>query len=192
MRHINQALLLREPLSFGRSPIGAGDECLMIGRYINRDLQQLDRPVVRFGNLALSPPEPFYQDDRTFNQDSFLVDLRSQAGFSGSPVLIYYEEQGWRGSRPHPELGISAGNASAEIGKTWLLGINWGHIPIWTDIRQDQQVIGKVAVSGGLAGVVPAWKLADLLYTEERDMERKKAWEEVRQRAQSEGAAALD
>ena len=67
--------------------IGPGDECLMVGRYINRELRQFDRPVVRFGNLAMLS-EQVYLDNRSFDQESFLVDMRSHAGFSGSPVFV--------------------------------------------------------------------------------------------------------
>jgi len=58
----------------------------MVGRYINQELRQFDRPVARFGNLAMLP-EPIHQRERSFEQESFLVDMRSQAGFSGRQSL---------------------------------------------------------------------------------------------------------
>jgi len=162
--------------------LGPGDDCLMIGRYINHDLQQFDRPTVRFGNIAMLP-ERIYQEERTFHQESFLVDMRSHSGFSGSPVFVYYEE-------PRNRWGGSDGPVSGAMGKTWLLGIDWGHLPIWTDIREGRQTVGRAAVSGGMAGVVPAWKLRELLDEKERKMERSKAEEELRD--SPEGAAVLD
>src|SRR6185312_9408503 len=75
--------------------LGPGDDCFMVGRYINREQRQFDRPVLRFGNLAMLH-EPVRQDERNFDQDSFLVEMRSVKGYSGSPVFVYYEGFGPR------------------------------------------------------------------------------------------------
>lgn len=68
--------------------IGPGDNCLMVGRFgqpwTNR---QLDRPVLRVGNLAMLP-EKIRQRGRGFDQESYLVDMRSISGFIGSAVLV--------------------------------------------------------------------------------------------------------
>src|SRR5205814_1548496 len=86
-------LLARSDLSeYG---VGPGDECMMIGRYINHAGEQFDRSAIRFGNIAMLP-EPIRQQERSFEQESFLVDMRSVAGFSGSVVWAYYESSGPR------------------------------------------------------------------------------------------------
>jgi hypothetical protein len=231
--------------------ISPGDDCLMVGRYINEDQRQFDRPVVRFGNLAMLP-EFVHQSQRSFDQESFLVDMRSQSGFSGSPVFLYYEETGWRWLPPEPEEPppppesppprefpplpesmsyedkTKASNAwheknvqeieerhaarmkeldayrdalqqrvanrhpSGIMSKTWLLGIDWGHLPVSEDVFDaGHQKIGRMKVSSGLAGVVPAWKLTDLLNDEEGiRMARDKTEEELSKK--DEGAAVLD
>ncbi len=170
----------------------------MVGRYINQEHRQFDRPVARFGNLAMLP-EPIHQRERSFEQESFLVDMRSQAGFSGSPVFVYYEEPGWRFLPPleeppePPELPESAEPAerinhanervewsaartkalqerpvghhvSGVVSKTWLLGIDWGHLPVWDDVFDlHGRAGGRMRVDSGMAAVVPAWKLIELL-----------------------------
>src|ERR1700726_772275 len=96
--YVPEDLLLRLD-NVGPDEVGAGDDCVMVGRYITRDLRQFDRPVVRFGNLAMLP-ELVRQEERSFDQESFLVDMRSHAGFSGSPVYVYFEEPGWRNLPP--------------------------------------------------------------------------------------------
>lgn len=217
----DEKLLSREDIDPEHHPrqISPGDDCVMVGRYINRELRQFDRPVVRFGNLAMLP-ELIHQDERAFDQESFLVDMRSHAGFSGSPVFVYYEDLGWRFLPPEPEkqpprespplpeslayedavkeierrhaermaeleayhkanLERFARDPSGVMGKTWLLGIDWGHLPIWDDVFDGTRRVGRMRVSTGMAGVVPAWKLRDLLNEEGIRMARDKTEKEL-------------
>jgi hypothetical protein len=212
----DQLLLSRADLSPEERPyqIAPGDDCLMVGRYINREQRQFDRPVVRFGNLAMLP-EVVYQEERSFDQESFLVDMRSQAGFSGSPVFVYYEAEGWRALPPMPDLPeiddfeepeervkaadariealeqrVAGRHSSGIMGKTWLLGVEWGHLPVWENVYDGDQKIGRMRVSSGMAGVVPAWKLADLLNEKDIQMARDKTEKQLAER--DEGAAVLD
>ena len=188
--------------------IGPGDDCFMVGRYINQEHEQFDRPVTRFGNLAMLP-EPVYQDERSFWQESFLVDMRTHAGFSGSPVIVYYEAPGWRNAAPEPEKPeegasleesrayrdallkrMEGRDVSGVMSRNWLLGLEWGHLPVWDDVFDDnKKKIGRMRVSTGMAGVVPAWKLTDLLNEKDTKMARDKT---ERQLAEKEGAAVLD
>lgn len=168
---------------------------------------------MRFGNLAMMP-ELINQPKRAFEQESFLVDMRSQAGFSGSPVFVYFESTGWRNLPDLPErlpddsddhdANVKAIEAnikaledrvkdrptSGVMERVWLLGIDWGHLPVWDDVFDGNQNVGRMRVSTGMAGVVPAWKLFDLLHDEEMAMARDKAEEELVER--DEGAAVLD
>lgn len=198
--------------------VSPGDDCLMVGRYINSEHRQFDRPVLRFGNLAMLP-EFVYQDLRSFDQESFLVEMRSHAGFSGSPVYVYYEEPGWRSvwipDKPEPDVtGLApeqaarvvaqaqnkhrqavidatlARNTSGMMGKTWLLGVDWGHLPVWDDVFDGNAKVGRMRVSTGMAAVVPAWKITELLNTKGARMTRDKTERHLAK--QPEGAAALD
>jgi hypothetical protein len=183
----DELLLSRADLSPKDRPhqVSPGDDCLMVGRYINQEFRQFDRPVVRFGNLAMLP-ERVYQVERSFEQESFLVDMRSHSGFSGSPVFVYYEEPGWRALPPLPDVPetndpvedanarskataqrTDGYNLSGIIGKIWMLGIDWGHLPVWDDVFDGNEKIGRMRVSTGMAAVVPAWKLRDLLNLED-------------------------
>jgi len=205
--------------------ISPGDDCLMVGRYINQEFRQFDRPAVRFGNLAMLP-ELVYQDKRSFEQESFLVDMRSHAGFSGSPVFVYYEAQGYRSftwppeptyppeppesAEPKEQIEIfqergrlaaehakAIGEAASQVdesglvGKTWLLGIDWGHLPVWDDVYDAHgKKIGRMRVSTGMAGVVPAWKLTELLNEKGIAMARDRTEKQLAEI--DEGAAVLD
>jgi Ethanolamine utilization protein EutJ (predicted chaperonin) len=59
----------------------------------------------------------------------------------------------------------------AIMDRKWLLGVDWGHLPTTQDILdQSGKPVSegwKVAVNTGMAAVVPAWKLTDLLDLEE-------------------------
>ena len=76
------------------------------------------------------------------------------------------------------------------MGKRWLLGIDWGHLPVWDDVFDGNQKSGRMRVSTGMAGVVPAWKLRDLLNKEGILMARDKVEKQLSER--DEGAAILD
>jgi hypothetical protein len=144
-----------------------GEDCFMCGRFIRpRESESLDKPVMRFGNLA-SWPQTITQYDRGgFQQESFLVDMRSISGYSGSPVYAYYTLSGPR----WPVTGLNDPMAkqadwSAKISDMWLLGIDWGNLQVPVEMSDtDGNVIDdKLLVNSGVSAVVPAWKIAELL-----------------------------
>jgi hypothetical protein len=178
----------------------------MVGRYINQESRQFDKPVARFGNLAMLP-EFVCQCERSFDQESFLVDMRSHSGFSGAPVFVYYESPGWRDTpRFLPVTGDRVQDAevdqkalehrragpytSGTMSRMWLLGIDWGHLPVWGDVVHAGKKFGRMRVNNGMAGVVPAWKLAELLNEEGIKMERDKTESQLTEI--DEGASVLD
>ncbi len=69
--------------------VGAGDDVFMIGRFRVHAGRSRNLPVVRFGNIAAMNDEGLYNDATKLYQESYLVEMRSIAGFSGSPVFIY-------------------------------------------------------------------------------------------------------
>jgi hypothetical protein len=160
---------------------GLGDDCYMIGRYINHEGKQFDRAVVRFGNLSMLP-EFIWQEKRSFEQESFLVDMRSVAGFSGSQVIAYFTEPGTVSAVEMMGGGHPPGTPLREvISKYWILGIDWGHLPVTEDIAENGER-KKVKVKSSMAAVVPAWKLTELLNDVEAVVKpRERAEEELAQ-----------
>ncbi len=126
-----------------RENIGPGDEVFAVGRFINHEGRQCNTPCVRFGNLAMMPHEPvWHPTNTTQQQESFLVDIRTMSGYSGSPVFVCI-----------PIFRANDGGFEI-LGKPmgpWLLGVEWGGI---TDGHRNHT---------GMYGVVPAWILIDLL-----------------------------
>jgi hypothetical protein len=157
--------------------IGPGDETFAVGRFINREGRQQNRPAVRFGNISQMPEEPIVQEDG-FAQESFLVEARSLSGSSGSPVFVYLPSQYIfglnKGAREKFNI-IGINEARAELPLNigpWLLGVSYCYI------RSDEQVYhtdtGKpvdekwrVKSNSGMMGVIPAWKIVELLESPE-------------------------
>ena len=99
-------------------------------------------------------------------QGSFLVEARSLSGYSGSPVFIWP-------SHPIPGLGFTQ---SAHLK---LLGIDWCHLrgfpkPILLSDKRTRHPDGLfIEQNSGMMGVVPAWKIAELLDEDEFVADRK-------------------
>jgi hypothetical protein len=158
--------------------IGPGDQVFLVGRFIdNRGLQHYT-PSVRFGNISMMPGEPVLRSDGS-RQESFLVDLRSLSGYSGSPAFVYISpgELGYRRVSPGFADGVAYGCGP------WLLGVDWGHIHNWLDLVYKSDKDSKhpddlgVTSNAGMAGIVPAWKLSELLHSEQLKMQRKEAYD---------------
>jgi hypothetical protein len=140
LRFVETDRLLTEE-SMRRCALGVGDDVFMIGRFLNHQgTKEAISPAVRFGSISVMP-EPIW--NRTINADqlSFAVEMRSRTGFSGSPVAAYRT------------LLNRMFNVPAEQNEfLWVIGVNWGHI-----LEKD------TGENTWLNGVVPAWKIMELL-----------------------------
>ncbi len=178
--------------------VGIGDEAFLIGRYVHLDGTDRNRATVRFGNISALPGEPIVQRQRkNHRQDSFLVEMRSLSGFSGSPVFGYRMGAVMPGVLPHNEGHMVVGGMAE--GPIHLLGIDWGHHPFAEPVldaatREPVSDGTFVAGNSGMAMVVPGWQLFDWL-TEDADLmaarkDQESEWK--RQHEHEDGAAVLD
>jgi hypothetical protein len=168
----------------GAQSIGPGSEVYLLGRFINHEGKQRNSPSMRHGHIAMMADEDnkLLQEERTINgkvvqfeQESFLVEIHTIGGYSGSPVFVYFSN--WY------DLDGTA--------KEYLLGIEWGGIPQIEDVIDEH---GKpheggwqVAIHTGMAGVVPAWHLRDLILNDEDlKMARELENEKIEQQKQTE------
>lgn len=148
--------------------IGPGDDVFMVGRFINHEGKTRNVPAARFGNISVMPQEKVPQPTG-FMQESFLVEMRSQAGYSGSPVHVYRPP---RVSMIWPQTNAKFPMFRDEAHGTWLLGVNWGYITDDWEITRKSKTARPAAASPraeyvqantGMNGVVPAWKLLELI-----------------------------
>lgn len=136
--------------------IGAGDETLLIGRYVGADGTQINKPTVRFGTIAQNGTTVF-SDPRGRAQESFLIEGKSIGGFSGSAVYVYRTP--------------SFGQGERAAWPPMLLGIDWSH-PSYREPLRD--VSGRPSQQGlyvdansGFMAVIPAWKITEITMTPE-------------------------
>jgi hypothetical protein len=173
--------------------IGIGDDVFMIGRFISHEGRQQNAPAVRFGNIAMMATESIVSE-YGICQESFLVEVRSLPGYSGSAVFLYFSTPMNDMSRVRFGATMNVSNPSTDLrvlGELamkqllpkgpYLLGIDWCHLNNEIRVRDKQ---GKELEDGwivrentGMAGVIPAWKIQELLSCEELS-ERRKAGDE--------------
>ena len=173
--------------------LGPGDDIFFLGRFTTLDGKQRNSPIVRFGHLATMPQ--MIDTPRGVAQESFVVEALSLKGYSGSPVLIYdvhSESLFGGGERKRMSAPRSGGRTSAG---PLLLGIDWGHLrhkpePVREKGGDPVQEGWYVQQNSGMAGVVPAWKITQLLASEELVEMRKK--EAVERQENAEGELDID
>jgi hypothetical protein len=122
--------------------VGPGDDVFVVGRFINHEGKQQNRPSVRSGIIAQMPGEAIRFHDGT-EQDSFLVEARSISGFSGSPVF----------------LNRGAGSRY----RVRLLGINHCHLLDYEPVKSRATKQSVNENNTGMMGVIPAWRLTEML-----------------------------
>ena len=174
--------------------IGLGDETILVGRLIEHDGRQKNTPIVRFGNISLmaDPAEPI--KTKYGDLEGFLVECRSLSGFSGSPVFVMttqvYREDAAEKVVKHRKRTMGYEEQESDTRNRgvmyegsmgpWLLGIDWGHFPLWGKVLEKDERIPNMThetkycaeTNTGIACVSPAWKILDTLNVDELVKER--------------------
>jgi hypothetical protein len=148
--------------------IGPGDDVFMPGRLVDVRGLATNVPALRFGNISMMP-YPMEQDNGVSDRPSYLVDMHSRDGFSGSPVIVY---------RTLGQNLENLGDLNPESCFMQLLGVHWGAYPEWWEIhrtgtpprkRKHRSEIALDATAthikgkSGLTCVAPAWAIQELL-----------------------------
>ena len=178
-RFVTQRLIVDED-------IGIGDDTIMVGRFIGHGGRQRNTPAVCFGNIAMMPHEKI-KTTTGFEQVGFLVELRSMPGYSGSAVYIYSPNtmqdmsarRGGQSMAPLSDYNLFGPNAQQHINLMdlkmapkgpFLLGIDFCHLNKNVRVRdaadRPHPEEWFVRENTGMAGVVPAWKIAEVLNVE--------------------------
>jgi hypothetical protein len=175
VRTVPRDMFLSKP-TIAAENVGPGDEVILIGRFINQEGKEQNIPSVRFGHISQMPIEPIEYDG--VMQESFLCEIKSIGGFSGSPVFL----------APLTDAGRPQGSSSILTKEARLLGVDWAHIQnyecAWDDNGHEIPHI-RFPTNTGMMAVVPAWKLNELLdhpemvrlrqMQEDREIQRRKA-----------------
>ena len=184
-RSINSEMMLTKQ-KLRSLNVGPGDDVFMVGRFFLQEGTQRNTPSVRFGNISMMPWEPV-QHPSGIDQESFLVEMRTISGYSGSPVFLHYPYM------PSPPkivdrsglaVRLSTKPGKTQLSNAYLLGVDWGHMQfkeaVFLKIEKGDDVeydpTQFVADShSGQSGVVPAWVLHEFLYSEGLEEMRKEA-----------------
>lgn len=181
-----------------RCRIGLGDDVFMLGRFVDHDGGQSNRPTARFGNISLMPSPIVQPNGKT--ADSYCVDLHSRSGYSGSPVFVYRV--------PGDDLELMANRIMGRevprsVSFLALLGIHWGQFPerwriedggVIADeasgplIREGQYVKGL----SGMTCVLPAACITEVLNMPSLREPREKTERELAARLRQSGAVPPD
>jgi hypothetical protein len=175
--------------------IGIGDDVFMVSRFVGNDMTTYNEPIVRWGNMSsrLVRDLPTDRID-SGKQDSFLVEVHSISGYSGSPVFVRPFEV--RIVDPtivsEQDLQDNFGNTASSQTMTypknpskittlkpgpWLLGIQWGNFTLGETmpLRADKDDEG----TRGISCVVPAWYLYDLLMKDTNIVKQRRSEQET-------------
>lgn len=151
--------------------IGVGDDVVVTGLFARHPGAARNAPIVRSGTIAAMPGDPVLGEDGRASP-GYLVEMRSMAGLSGSPVLVAfgYERPVIRPFEQPPT--------------TYLLGVVRGHWDHKLSLPAlDATTKAELArLNQGIAIVTPAQALRRLLDKEDLVKKREAAEREHEQR----------
>ena len=141
----NSMFLTRETNKKDSLLVDTGDDVFMLGRFIDYDGVETNKPSIRFGNISIMYA-PIKQPTG-YEGDSIVLDMHSRTGFSGSPVFVYRTSGSYFGEIP----GGNIDNAEMWIGHTMMfLGLHWGQFPEKWELRELKKESAKSAAEASL------------------------------------------
>ncbi len=146
--------------------IGLGDDLFMVGRFLNHDGKDKNIPVVRFGTIAMMPDEPILNNGRL--QESFLMEIRTIPGFSGSPVFVHIPDTRFKDHRFRPTTAERK-NFTQYGYLEKCIGIEWCRIK--GETVATPSINGSafnIQLTSGMSACIPSWKILDLLMTNDK------------------------
>ncbi|RJG56130.1 serine protease [Sphingobium terrigena] len=160
-----------------------GDDVFMVGRFVDFDGIETNKPATRFGTISLMDA-PITQQTG-YRGNSIVADMHSRTGFSGSPVYVYRPgtTRVLPFSIPNPSIDIGKIDVAKVTRRKWgvgnnvvvrLLGIHWGQFPELWEIKmglsatasQEHALVTEGAYVRGLSGmtcIIPACDIINLL-----------------------------
>jgi hypothetical protein len=151
---LGDSLLTTKPL-FKQLGIREGTEVFFTGMFVNHLGTKRNLPLFRFGRVSLVSDEPVYFNGQF--RDLYLIEANSFGGNSGSPVYFI------TGYESPPGVSL-AGSGTTSV----LAGVLSGRFNDEADvIAVETGTKNATFPSLGITSVVPAYKLRELLYSDE-------------------------
>ena len=171
-----------------RKRFGLGDQIFAIGLFKNHFGQDRNIPIIRIGNIAAMPEEPI--NTRLGLMDAYLIEARSIAGLSGSPVFV--DEPPSATPVGQPPMISAAGIIrdtrfysdpdAVEWTQYHLLGLIHGHFDI-RNLEYDSVVedSGGFGINTGIGIIIPGEKILETVYQPDLVSERLAIQKSLRQ-----------
>ena len=141
---------------FTQMNIKEGDEVFFTGLFTPFTGSERNYPIVRFGRVAMIPSERIFHKGQV--RYLYLVECQSFGGNSGSPVYFYFN--------PLREPGL----IRFDQPRILLAGVVRGHFVDFSPLELGVVDEVKIPISSenvGIAAVVPAYHLYEILFSEE-------------------------
>ena len=125
----------------------------MVGRFIDHDGGQTNRPAVRFGNVSIAAGHVAGMPNSDENIEYYCLDMHSRTGFSGAPVFAYRTS------------GVDLRQQNSVHQWPWhppalgLLGIHCSQFPEELKASDGKTISGL----SGMTVALPSWHIADLI-----------------------------
>jgi hypothetical protein len=175
-----------ERRSMGGNDIGVGEDVFMVGLFVDHDGVTVNVPSARFGNISMMPnPLATIEQPTGYKGISFVVDMHSRTGFSGSPVYVFrtFGSDLTNDFFGHEFESLIIRDSGGSFGKSGrmrvrnyfkLLGIHWGQFPERWELSdksrlEETRKAGLITdgryVEGmsGMTCVIPAWQICEVL-----------------------------
>jgi hypothetical protein len=153
--------------------IGAGEDIFMIGRFIDHDGVSTNVPAARFGHISVMP-QLIEQETGAIDKPSYILDLHSRTGFSGSPVFVYRTF----GTELLPEGNYT--NRTERFVK--FLGLHWGSFPEQWELKYEKAAVAHakslstnpeyVKGMSGMSLAVPGSAILEMIHSPKYKQER--------------------
>lgn len=167
---IPSSMFLNEEI-LARGTIGPGDEVFLTGLFGRVMGDTKNVPIVRTGNLAMLPDDEKIPT-KMGEMKAYLIEARSIGGLSGSPAFVMETLRLQINDQP-PEY--ISGN-----GSIYFLGLMHGHWDIPPEAKNDALDDDNGQVNLGIAIVVPAMKILEVIKQEELMQDRQQKAERRR------------
>jgi hypothetical protein len=148
--------------------IGAGDDVYLTGVYVSRIGETRNIPVVRSGTIAAMPEEPIWPG--SMKRPAYLIEVRSLAGISGSPV--YVQIPVWK--RSGGKVEMHSGHYEFSLGMVLGHHVRLGDVDALSTEEMAVLEEERTEFNTGLAVVVPMDQVIEAISQPELIERRKK------------------